>query len=316
MKMKAKSLLVFLLAICSFCACNRGSKQSVETPTQGRARIAVDETFRPIIDAELMVFHGIYGEATIEPLYLPANKLFEVLDNDSVRLIISSRRLTEEQKAFYIDKKLNPREVAIAKDAIAVIVNRENSDSLLTVEQIRQILAGKITSWKDINPRSRCGAVEVVFDNRNSSTVRYAIDSLCNGNIPSASYINALEINTDVIEYVQKNKGSIGFIGVSWISDRNDSTHLSFIDKVRVVSLSRYATADHENSYQPFQAYIFNDLYPFTRTMYAIVTDPRNGVPTGFTSFLGSDKGQRIILKSGIVPAVAPTRVVNVRADY
>jgi phosphate transport system substrate-binding protein len=67
--------------------------------------------------------------------------------------------------------------------------------------------------------------------------------------------------------------------------------------------------------YKPYQAYMVDKIYPLTREIYLINTEPRNGLATGFSAFVASDKGQRIILKSGILPAVAPTRVVNIRKD-
>jgi len=53
-----------------------------------------------------------------------------------------------------------------------------------------------------------------------------------------------------------------------------------------------------------------------SRDIYIINAEPRNGLVTGFSSFVASDKGQRIILKSGILPAIAPTRVVSVRKFF
>jgi phosphate transport system substrate-binding protein len=37
---------------------------------------------------------------------------------------------------------------------------------------------------------------------------------------------------------------------------------------------------------------------------------------TGFSSFVASDKGQRIILKSGLLPAVMPVRFIEVSNEF
>jgi len=73
------------------------------------------------------------------------------------------------------------------------------------------------------------------------------------------------------------------------------------------------ATATVANSYKPFQAYLFYGYYPLTRNIYVIVNDPRGSLPSGLTSFLTSERGQRIILKSGLVPATQPVRIVHVK---
>jgi phosphate transport system substrate-binding protein len=319
MNKKKLTRIAILFLLCSFClACNskKGNKEeATETPTSGKIKIAVDESFRPIIDAELLVFQGIYRDAHIEPIYLPENKLSEQLRKGTVNLIISSKTLSQKEKQFFTDNKLVSKELAIAKDAIAIVINKENIDSILSVDQVKQILTGKISSWKELNPKSKSDNIEVVFDNKNSGTVRYAIDSICKGE-KLTGHVSAVDKNTDVIEYVNKHKNSIGFIGVSWVSDKDDSTQLSFLKKVQVLSISKQPKATYNNAYQPYQAYVFKGWYPFTRIMYAINTDPKNGVATGFVSFLGSDKGQRIILKSGVLPIIAPSRVVNVRDNY
>lgn len=316
MTKKSSLLLLSLLVLFAFSSCSKKkNSEPEETTTSGRIKIAVDESFRPLIDSELMVFQGIYPEAFVEAIYLPENKLFEQIGNDSVRLIISSRQFSNKEKKYYLAKSLYPKEVAIAKDAIALIVNRSNPDSILSVNQIKQMLTGEITNWKQINPKSKLGEIELVFDNKNSGTVRYAMDSIC-GKEKMTNLITALDVNTDALEYINKNKAAIGFIGASWVSDKDDSTQMAFKKKVRVVYLSREQVATYDNAYQPYPAYVQQGLYPFTRYMYAMSTDPKNGLPSGVVSFLASDKGQRIVLKFGIVPATAPTRVVQVRQNY
>jgi phosphate transport system substrate-binding protein len=115
------------------------------------------------------------------------------------------------------------------------------------------------------------------------------------------------------LEYVAKTSDAIGIIGVSWLSDTKDTTNLTFINTVRVMSVSNEVKATPQNSYKPYQAYLFYGDYPLTRNIFVILNDPRSSLPSGFTSFLTSDKGQRIILKAGLVPATQPIRIVNVK---
>jgi phosphate transport system substrate-binding protein len=125
-----------------------------------------------------------------------------------------------------------------------------------------------------------------------------------------------LEYNRDVIEYTSTHPGVLGFIGASWISNSDDSLHLSFHKKIKVVSISNNSRPDQDNSYKPYQAYLVDRIYPLTRDIYIINAEPRNGLVTGFSAFVASDKGQRIILKSGVLPAIAPNRLINIRKDF
>ena len=230
-------------------------------------------------------------------------------------MIVASRPLTDNETAFLKQKKIFPRTNKIAVDAIALIVSPTSTDTLITINQIRDILTGKISRWDQINPSSTTGKIKVVFDNEKSGIVKYLVDSICGGKLDTAN-VFALEYNRDVIEYTCTHPGVLGFIGASWISNANDSLHLSFHKKIKVVSVSDNSRPDTENSYKPYQAYLVDRIYPLTRDIYIINTEPRNGLVTGFSSFVASDKGQRIILNSGVLPAIAPTRVINIRKEF
>ena len=207
-----------------------------------------------------------------------------------------------------------PKDGQTDTDGLALITHLGNPDSLISVKDIRRILTGDAKQWKDIYPASRLGDISLVFDNKNSSTVRFAVDSICKG-VPLSSQLKALKTNREVIDYVARTPDAIGIIGVNWLSDRNDSTGLSFSKEVRLMSVSAADKAMPDNSYKPYQAYLYYGDYPLARSIYALLNDPRSALPWGFASFLASDRGQRIILKSGLVPATQPVRVVNVKDE-
>jgi phosphate transport system substrate-binding protein len=305
-------LAMFSLVLTS---CHSGSPDKyTDTPTTGSIKISVDETFQPIIDSEIPVFQGIYQYAKVKPIYEPEVDAFNHLFKDSVRMIVVSRGLTIKEREFFANKKFFPKEVKVALDGIAIICNKSNKDTLLTMNQLKQILLGEITNWKQINPKSKLGTLKTVFDNPKSSTVRFAVDSICETNKLGKNLTSFLK-NSEVLDFVKKTPNAIGLIGVSWVSDSNDSTALSFLKNVHVMSISRKDVATEENSFQPFQAYINDGRYPLTRSIYIINSEPRTGLATGFTSFIASDRGQKIILKTGILPATQPIRVVKIKED-
>lgn len=304
------AVFAFALISCS----NKPMDGYTDTPTTGKITIAVDETFQPVIEEELPVFHAIYQYAKITPLYVPEVDALNLLIKDSVRLAVVSRKLSEKEISYFNNKQFIPRQVEIAVDGIAVLLHPSNPDSLLTVDQIQKILIGEITDWSQIDPSSKLGKINVVFDNPNSSTVRYAVDSIAHST-KLGKHLSAMEYNLDVVEYVADSPSSIGLIGVSWISDRRDTTCLTFYREIRVARISDEETATIENSFQPYQAYLATGQYPFRRMIYMVLTEPRTGLASGFVSFVSSDKGQRIILKTGILPYTQTIRIVNVRDE-
>jgi len=293
--------LLVLLTLLSACQSKPKDGQT-DTYTSGVIAIAADDSFQPIVQEEIDVFEGLFPLAGIVPRYVTEVDAVNLLLKDSLRLAITSRRLTPEEMNSFNSRKFFPQEIKIATDGLALITHLGNPDSLISVKDIRRILTGDAKQWKDIYPASRLG------------TVRFAVDSICKG-VPLSSQLKALKTNREVIDYVARTPDAIGIIGVNWLSDRNDSTGLSFSKEVRLMSVSAADKAMPDNSYKPYQAYLYYGDYPLARSIYALLNDPRSALPWGFASFLASDRGQRIILKSGLVPATQPVRVVNVKDE-
>jgi len=305
--------LTCLLFVLAFVSCQtKGTDRFTDTLTEGVIPITVDENLRPIIEEELDVFESLYPKAGIVPTYTDEVDAINLLLKDSVRLAIATRPLSVNEEASLVSKKFAPRSYKLATDGIALIINNRNSDSLITVSQIKKILTGKTTNWSEIYPRSKLGPILVVFDNKNSSTVRFAIDSICKGQ-PLSDKMSAQKTNLEVIDFVSKTPNAIGVIGVNWLGNRKDTTNLSFKSEIRVMAVTSENEATMINTYKPFQAYLFYGYYPLTRSIFIILNDPRSSLPSGLTNFLTSDKGQRIILKSGLVPATQPVRIVHIK---
>lgn len=311
--LKFKLLSIFCILFLFSCE-TKNKDKFTDTLTSGVIPIAVDENFQPIIQEEIDVFEAMFPNAGIIPNYTTEVNALNLLLKDSVRLVIATRPLSSNEENSLRSKKFEPHSYKLATDGIALIINNHNSDSLITVNNIRRILTGEVTNWKDIYPKSKLGNFQVVFDNQNSSTVRYAIDSICNGKSISKK-LYAQNTNLEVINFVSKTPNAIGIIGVNWLGNRKDTTNLSFKNEIRVMAVSSEPEATVANSYKPFQAYLFYGYYPLTRTIFVILNDPRASLPSGLTSFLTSDRGQRIILKSGLVPATQPVRIVHVKDE-
>lgn len=314
MMMKLYIALVAALSVLLSGCGNKPDRGEDDTLTSGTIKIAVDETFRPIMEEELQVFHALTPDATVHPVYCSEVEAMKLLLADSVRLAVTTRQLTDQETAYFNEKKFFPVSVKLATDGLALIVNKQNTDSLITVDRFREILTGKVTDWKQLNPASRQGKQELVFDNPNSSTVHYVLDSICGGE-PLSKNVKALKTNAEVISYVAKTPAALGVIGVNWIGNPADSTRLSFNDAIRIMAVSRADSATVENSFKPFQAYLALNRYPLTRNVYILLNDPKSGLPSGLTSFLTDFRGQRIILKSGLVPATAAVRIVDVKEE-
>jgi phosphate transport system substrate-binding protein len=305
----------FICIICFFIIISCSQNQNGEpedTPTSGKINISVDETFKPIIDTEISIFQSIYKYSQINVFYKSEGNAFQDLLNDSARIIIVTRELTSQEKKHFEDIKLFPRVTKIAYDAVTFVTNNSNSDTQFTDDLVKKIITGEIGTWKELNPKSGNAPIQIVFDNNNSGTSRFLKEYVGNKNLSKNS--SAANSSEAVIDYVSKNKNALGVLGVTWVSDRRDSTLMSFLNKIRVVGISPPDSSEGRGEYyKPYQAYIATKYYPLWRTVYIISREARAGLGTGFASFVASDKGQRIILKSGLVPASQPVRLVELR---
>ena len=203
----------------------------------------------------------------------------------------------------------------IAYDGLALIVNKANQDTCISIRDVKRILIGAAKKWSDIYPSSTRGNITLVFDNNKSSSVRFVEDSLLNGKPITAAAVSAVKKTAEVVDFVEKNPGAIGIIGSNWLNDRRDSTNLTFNKNIRVMSVSKLDNATPENSWKPFQYYLYNGNYPLVRTIYALINDPINGLPWGFAQFIASPKGQLIILKSGLLPVQGNITIRNVNVS-
>ncbi len=308
-----RTVVVILLAAVIF-SCSPSEKQkNIDSPTAGEITIVADEAYQPIVQVQIDTFMEIYKYAKINVKYLPEAEAFDqFLNNDSIRIAILARSLTPDEDSFLVSHKIIPRTLKIAQDAIALVVNKENSDTSFTYEQLGDIMRGKIFKWNQLSKNKLNDTIRIVFDRSGSSNARFLSERFLNGQkFPSNFY--ATNSNADVVEYVSKNKGSLGIISVNWISDGDDSIAGEFLKKIKVVALSMPDTSHTAAEYnQPYQAYIALKKYPLLRDVYIINREGRNGLGTGFASFVAGDKGQRLIRLMGLLPATMPIRIIQV----
>ena len=315
--MRKRIKIISLLLLMAIAGCNRSSTSKYEdTPTSGEIIIVADESYQPMIQAQIDTFMDIYKYARIHVRYLPEKEVFdEFLNNDSIRIAIVARSLRDDEKTHFDRMRIIPRTVKIAEDAIALVVNNDNPDTLITYEQLENILKGEIKNWSQLNTGGMNDSIRIVFDKNGSTNSRYLNEKFLDGKkFPENIY--ATNSNASVVDYVSDNKGALGVISVNWISDSDDSLAGKFLDLVKVVALSLPDTGKTELEYnKPYQAYIALKKYPLLRDVMIISREGRNGLGTGFASFVAGDKGQRMIRLMGLLPATMPVRIININTE-
>jgi len=301
-----KKLLLLPLvfgAACCLWSCNSGEPREDRTIVSGQLNVLTDESLLPIMEEQVTVFEHLYRRVDVVLSDAPENQVVAKLLNQSAEVVVLTRLLTEEEKKFFETRQFEPRVHRFATDAVALIVNKGNPDSVITVDDIVRIMQGK-------QPADRVG--RLVFDNPNSSTVRFLkalaeVDSL-----PSTG-VYALKSNAEVLKHVYETPQSVGVLGINWIV-RPDSSLARYVDGVKVLAVRNQAGKNGDDGYyKPSQSVLAEGRYPLSRPVYVINAEPRRSLGMGFAAFLTGVTGQRIVLKSGLMPDSLPPREIIIR---
>ena len=287
-----------------FASCKDKPKNGrTDTYSSGTIKFVSDESFSPIIDEQREIFEFVYPKAKLVPIYTNELDGVNMLMKEQVYLAITSRNFTDKEVANLEARRFQPIAIPLAFDGLALIVNNSNPDTIISVNDIKQILSGKVAKWKALYPNSKLDSIEVAFDNKQSSTVHYCVDSLLGGKPINSPNIYAVDKSAEVIDFVEKHPNAIGVIGSNWLNDKRDTTNVTFKRNIRVMGVSRIHPATVESSWKPYQYYLWNGNYPLVRTIYALLNDPRHGLLWGFANFMSADsRGQRIFFKAGLLP--------------
>ncbi|KQB40787.1 PstS family phosphate ABC transporter substrate-binding protein [Flavobacterium aquidurense] len=296
---KVVGLVVFVFL---FAMCNQKSKNEADSETilKGSIDITVDETVKPIVEDMVAVFEGTYYDAKISIKPKSEAELINDLLNQKAKVVVTTRDLTQEEKTRFEKSKINPRVTLFAKDAIAFVTNKGNNDTLIALKTVIDFLQGKSDS----------GIKGLVFDNPNSSTVRYMKELAKVKDIPSKN-VFSFKTNDEVIKFVSENDGMIGVVGVNWLYQPSPNM-LDIVKKINVMSVKGI---NGDKYYDPTQNDLGEMKYPLARDLFIINCQGYTGLGMGFASFISGDIGQRIVLKSGLLPIRTPGRKLKIRSQ-
>lgn len=290
---RIKILWIILISCLLLTACESYNKQESELPDtfrRGRIRVSADESFKPVIDAQVQVYEARFPDSRIIVDYKPEADCLRDMLVDSIRVVIVTRKNTEAERRAVADSlKLDLESLVLARDAIAVITNPQSEDSFFTMKEIKDILRGSFK--KNLIP---------VFDGvKATSTIRFIIDSVLRGENLTNKAV-AARSSEEVVDYIARTPGSVGFIGVSWVGNKDDTAQLGFLKKVKMCYLESVNIKDRYVI--PLQINIADRNYPMVRDLVYILKEKHKGLGHGFTDFMSGEIGQLIFKRAYLMP--------------
>jgi phosphate transport system substrate-binding protein len=284
-------LLVFVLFVF---ACQDKNK---ETIIKGKASLFVDESIFPIVEDQQAVFETEY-DAKLKLITKSENEIINSLMNDTVKIAVLPRKLSNDELKAFVAKKINPKMTHFATDGVVFIRNKKSNDTLIALDDVINFMKGNSVN----------GIKGLVFDNPNSSSVRL-ISELSGIKVTPQKNIYSFNTNSEVIKYVAENDGMIGVVGVNWLTQ----PPLDMQNNVDALTVLSVKDKNKQDYIYPSQDNLAQGKYPLARDLYIINCQGYSGLGMGFASFLGGERGQRIVLKSGLLPVRMPSRKIVIR---
>lgn len=292
-------LLIALLFI-SFSCSKKDEAKNSENILKGNVEIVVDETIFPIVEDQKIIFETNY-KATINIVTKPENQAIAALLSGKQKIALLSRKLTVKEEQQIKSKKITPKTTLFASDGV-VLINGNSSDvNAINLVDVVNFLKGKnVTSFKGL-----------VFESANSSTVRCLSDVANIESIPQSDNIFSVNTSEELIKYIAENPNYIGVVGLNWLTQPTPKNQ-EFVDMVKMLSVKGI----NKNEFvYPSQDMIASHKYPLARDLYIVNCQGYAGLGMGFGSFITGEKGQRIVLQAGLVPARFPSRKIITRKE-
>ncbi|MFN4892951.1 MAG: PstS family phosphate ABC transporter substrate-binding protein [Bacteroidota bacterium] len=287
-----KSWILMLMVGVSVTACQTASVAPIpsDTPDSGSIWISADESFRPIVEELIQVYQSQHLQTTINVQYKPEADCIKDLFVDSIRMVIVTRTPSKAEEKWLTDSigGIN-KSRAVARDGIAVLAHPSMKKSVWTRSELKDLLSGKMNN--SLTP--------VVDGLKATSTVRFLVDSILRGEQPTAN-LQAVRTSQGVIEYVASHPDVIGFVGVSWIGNREDSIQRVWQSRVKMLRIANDKFPEYTSL--PDQVNVYTRLYPLTRDITFILKEKHVGLATGLSRFMGSEVGQLIFKRAYLAP--------------
>lgn len=305
------TLIIASILLIVFSSCNQNNNHKEDTTNsivppkekeyKGTLNIGADVSVENIIKQQAEIFHHLHDKVDVNETYKNENELIAAFKKEELQVIVLSRNLNDlERNQLRIKDTIYPREILVAYDAVAILGNNAFDDSRLTEKQLQDIVVSNNSDYK------------IVFNKNNSSLLNFVLSKVANTTTLNNNMFG-LDNEAAVIDYVSKNKNAIGFVAYSLISDTDDEKINAMVSKVKILNLR----VKNEEGKWVKAAANQNDIaegnYPLIRNIYAISKfSYDDNLEWLFMNFLFKEKGAKIFLKAGLMPAKMPERHITV----
>ncbi len=206
------------------------------------------------------------------------------LVNGSTKICMTSRELSAQETQMMSAKGIDLRRFAVARDGVAVYLNKENPIRDLTIEQLREIYTDSINNWNQLGGKDN--PIILYGRENNSGTFTFFRDRILGGE-DFAERCEPLPGTASVVHAVAHDPNGIGYGGIAWASG------------------IKYAAISENDTAQPVTPTVENvtlGVYPIARDLCFLLNGDPSGEVRDFVNWVLSSEGQALAQKAGFVP--------------
>ena len=252
------------------------------TPGSGQAHqlnVSGSTTILPIAEESADAFQVAHPDTSVLVSGLGSSAGIEAVSAGTAQIGTSSRDLKPEES------KLGLVDFPIAYDGIAVIVSPDNPVSGVSMQQLRDIFAGRIKNWSEVGGENR--PIELVNRDESSGT-REAFQKLVMATDLFDSRATVLPGTGQVRDVVARAPGAIGYISLGFVKPRFTTVRVKALT-VDGILPSEKSVADH--------------TYPIGRVLHFFTRGHPTGLTKQFVDFVLSSTVQKgVVTDAGFIP--------------
>ncbi|MFA4992378.1 MAG: phosphate ABC transporter substrate-binding protein [Candidatus Omnitrophota bacterium] len=205
----------------------------------------------------------------------------------------SSRNIKDKEISLAKQKGINPYEIKVALDGLAVVVNPQNPVSRLTLDQMAGIFTGKISNWKEAGGKDQ--KIVILSREVNSGTHVYFKEHVLRKNNPDSReefspQALLLSSSQAIADEIAGNPSAIGYYGMGYISG-----------KQKAIAVAKDSQSEYIN---PTIDNVLSGKYPISRPLFLYTNGEPQGLVKKFVDYALSKEGQEIVVKTDFVPAI------------
>ena len=284
MKKQFRAVPFLLILIILFTAC----QERKISPIKGSLKCYVDESLLNLVTVERDSFVERYPGSKIELVSAKAREGIAAVLNKEADIFISSRNLNDEERIFFDKSESTMRGFKFCYDAVVPIVNEKDLKDQITLDEIKDLLSGKTRNYALFVPEHNSGVYEYLKEKFKE--------------LKELKNISIVKSEEEAIQKIKQKNRSISFVGINTLQN---------VKGIKTLDVGVVRSKDDILYFKPYVAYLIGQTYPLTRTTTIFINEIGIGLASGFSTFLTSYEGQKIVSNYNLGPATVPVKMVE-----